>query len=94
MYASRHLHAHLQTALREPAAAAPAAAGSGDAGAAAAEAADLRAQLLTLGAPPDALAACDAADSVAAALPQALAVAFAATDQAFIDHSQVQNHCA
>jgi serine/threonine protein phosphatase PrpC len=95
VYASRHLHAHLQTALREPDAAAPAvdssaAAGSGDTGEAATEAADLRAQLLTLGASPEALAACDAVDGVAAALPQALAAAFAVTEQAFISHSQVQ----
>ena len=94
VYASRHLHAHLQTALREPDAAAPAvgssaAADIGDTGEAATEAADLRAQLLTLGASPEALAACDAADGVAAALPHALAAAFAVTEQAFVGHSQV-----
>ena len=96
VYASRHLHTHLQTALRQPGIASPAdegpdaAADSSNAGDAAAEAAELRIQVQTLGAAPEDLAACDDADSVAAALPLALVAAFAATEQAFINHSQVR----
>jgi serine/threonine protein phosphatase PrpC len=98
VYASRHLHTHLQNALRHPGIASPAddapdaAADNSTAGeaAAAAAAADLRSQLQTLGAAPEALASCDGADSVAAALPLALVAAFTATEQAFINHSQVR----
>lgn len=95
VYASRHLHSNLQAALAEYTASSSepdssdAAAANDGQQAAAEETEAPRTSLAGLNGP-TALAACDDADRVAAALPRALAAAFAATEQAFVAHSQVR----